>query len=385
MKKRLLAGLLGCLLSLGMILPQPAAAASVYFTSINDNLTQLTAESMPFWSGGALYVPYTVFDRSSNGQVDLGLSCSYNRSNQTVTIMDPMMDSNQILVVDVKKGTCRDYMSGDLLPGRVIVRNGIPFLSLSVTCDYFGLKYSYNSVPYVANGFLVRIKNGDVILSDGRFMEAASELIQKRLQEYTQSMNPPADQEEPSVTPDIKEENPAHVSTYLAFRCRETESLSRLLDVLGQKGTCGAFFVTPEVLAQEDGMIRRLLGTGHSLGIWGEGSSQEDVEQNLDRGRELLQNLFYQDTVLAYTEKEYREKLTADGWICWQETLAIETEPSRSAGSIADRVMKRLDGRSGNTYLTMDCSLGTVWTLPTLLERLEENRFDVRIPLETRL
>ena len=44
---------------------------------------------MPFWSGGAIYVPYTLFDPNLNGiNVSLGLYTSFNRSSGTVTIFN---------------------------------------------------------------------------------------------------------------------------------------------------------------------------------------------------------------------------------------------------------------------------------------------------------
>ena len=46
--------LLLCTVMLAAALVMPAAAAPLYFTSLNDSLEQLTAETMPVWFGGAL-------------------------------------------------------------------------------------------------------------------------------------------------------------------------------------------------------------------------------------------------------------------------------------------------------------------------------------------
>ena len=40
---------------------------------------------MPLWSGGVLYVPYTVFDGNNSTGVNLGISSGYSRSSGTVT------------------------------------------------------------------------------------------------------------------------------------------------------------------------------------------------------------------------------------------------------------------------------------------------------------
>mgnify|MGYP007025203067 CR=1 FL=1 len=84
-------------------------AASVFFTPCAAGL--FTADTMPFWSGGTLYVPYTVFNARLNGiGVGLGLDTSYNRNNNTVTIFN----LKQMLVFDLNNGTCRDEPPGVL-------------------------------------------------------------------------------------------------------------------------------------------------------------------------------------------------------------------------------------------------------------------------------
>lgn len=69
--RKLACALVSMALCLGLLLPQPALAADLYFTSINDNLLPLTSDTMPVWSGGVLYVPYSVFDSGVTG-INLG-------------------------------------------------------------------------------------------------------------------------------------------------------------------------------------------------------------------------------------------------------------------------------------------------------------------------
>ena len=71
--RRVLAGFLGALLLLALF-PVQVSAADLYFTAINDSVSPLTSETMPFWSGGTIYVPYSVFDPKLNSiGVDLGI------------------------------------------------------------------------------------------------------------------------------------------------------------------------------------------------------------------------------------------------------------------------------------------------------------------------
>ena len=74
------------LLALAMTLAAPATAASdgsdIIFLALNDAMPYtLAADTMPYWSGGALYVHSTVFDITS-----LNLSASYNAGNMTLLL-----------------------------------------------------------------------------------------------------------------------------------------------------------------------------------------------------------------------------------------------------------------------------------------------------------
>ena len=148
-KRRLIARLITILLWAGMFLPlsPSVSAADLYFTAINDSVCTLTSDTMPFWSGGLLYVPYTVFDpeRNSTG-VNLGLYVSYSsRARTTVTLYN----RSKVLVFDLNEGNCRDDVTGEVYSYRAIVRNGVPYLPLAMVCPFFGLTYTYNSLSFV--------------------------------------------------------------------------------------------------------------------------------------------------------------------------------------------------------------------------------------------
>ena len=53
------------------------AAGNIYLTAVNESVLELTSDTMPTWSGGVLYVPYTVFDSSykrNPSTVELGVN-----------------------------------------------------------------------------------------------------------------------------------------------------------------------------------------------------------------------------------------------------------------------------------------------------------------------
>ena len=65
--KRFLCLLLVLLMVFSLTPSETRAETTVYFTAVNDQLLpDLSDETMPFWSGGRLYVPSTVITGTSN-------------------------------------------------------------------------------------------------------------------------------------------------------------------------------------------------------------------------------------------------------------------------------------------------------------------------------
>lgn len=378
-KHPVLALLLSAVLVLSLFPPMPASAANLYFTGINDSVAPLTSSSMPCWFGGTLYVPYTVFDMNQNGVgVSLGLYTSYNRKSHTVTIFN----LKQMLVFDLDRGTCRDDMTGAVYDSRAIVRNGKPYLALNMVCSFFGMEHSYIQLPYIAQGYLVRIKSADAVLDDALFIERAQELINNRLREYTQSLSTaettPAAPANPARPTEVDGSN---VATYLAFRCESAGSLTSILNTLDGAGQYALFFLSPQVIEEERDLVRRMLGTGHSVGIL----ALDGEEETLSRGRLALEKLTHTRTTLAYVPDGARDGLEEKGWVCWEETLFLEPGGAVGGTAFANTVLNRLGTRRRTVYLTLEGGEDTARVLSTLLRQLDSNHYSVAVPIETRL
>lgn len=372
--KRGIGLLLAAVLCAGLVMP--ASAANLYFTSINDSVALLTSDTMPFWSGGILYVPYTVFDSAKNGiGVSLGLSASYNQDSGIATVYNL---KQQMLSFDLNTGICRDDMTGTTYSARAVMRSGKPYLPLNMVCSFFGLEYSYNQLPYVSQGYLVRIKGPDTVLSDAEFIDAGQNQINKRLRDYTQSLisaetTDPVPPSRPSAPPEVDSSNTA---TYLAIRCESGEGLPEILDALDQAGRYALFFLSPQTIEGEGDLVRRILGTGHSVGILAED------EEGLERGNLALEEAACTRTTLAcvpaYAGLEER------GWVRWEETLFLEPSDTVGGSAFASSVIGRLGNRS-TVYLTLEGGDNAARVLPALLRQLSRNYYTVAVPMETRL
>ena len=178
--RRKLAALLLCLLLVFQLSPVPSGAAeTVYFTAVNKNVLTLSDDTMPFWSGGYLYVPSTIFTGVGR---DLGVSYYPNIARQTVLLyVDKTVYSS--LVFDLNKDYAIDN-EGNLYFQKPIQRGGVIFLPISLIARCFGLLYSTVEVD---RGYLVWVRNPDMDMEERYFADAAKSRMDY---EYNQYLEP---------------------------------------------------------------------------------------------------------------------------------------------------------------------------------------------------
>lgn len=364
------------------------AAGNIYLTAVNENLLELTSDTMPAWSNGVLYVPYTVFDGSYTG-INLGISSSYSRDGGTVTLYN----LQQMMIFDLNRGTCYNPITEESISGRAILRNGKPYVPVAVVCSFFGLTYS---VIDIDEGYIVRIKSSAVVLSDYSFVDAAQNSIRNRIRDYNQANQsqptpgvlPPTnntDDTQPEITVPDDPEDTDVIPTYLGFSCKDAQGLSEILDTLDSYSQRAIFFFDAEGLEREDDLIFRILGSGHSIGLIAQGRSAAGTQRLLEQANETLSEVAYTRTSVVLVPEEQREELEAEGWICWDETASAVPDEGVSASTHASRVLSRISGNHARVYLTLDGSSETARVLPTLLRRLSTEGYGVSVPLETRL
>lgn len=376
--------LLLCTALVAAMVTVPSRAAVLYFTSLNDSLEQLDAETMPLWSGGSLYVPLPLFSPSTNTTgVDLGLNVSYSAVNNTATLFN----LRKMLVFDLNEGTCYSDLTGESFSARAITRNGRIYVPVGTVCSFFGFNWSYTIMPTVEDGYLVRIKNDGVVLDDAKFLDAATELIGRRLRDYNQRMNP----EQSGTAPPQGEsgtqgdgEEPTAAAVYLGFRCSSKEELDAVLDGLHSREKYGVFFLTAEQILNWDDQVRRLTAAGHTVALTGRGETVQATTEQLQAGQRALETVCCQRTVVADVPREQREQLKELGWVCWRETASAQSRQGQGSTSFSKSVTQKLGTRRKTAYLTLEGE-GLGRMVSALLRQLEEENYVVTLPLETRL
>ena len=381
MKNRLTALFCAAVLLLSLSTAHAINAGDVYFTAVNDKpLLPLSTDTMPTWVDGRLYVPASVFDSSYTG-VDLGLF--FRQNNNTVTLYT----LRQMLVFDLNRGIAYDQHSGESLPAKAVNRNGRIYLPVETVCDFFGLEDSYNYTPY---GYLIRIKTSAAWLNDADFIDGGTIPMSAALEEFLRSQQPsdvpsPPQPTTPGPTqpPEPDDTEKAQTQVYLAFRCQSGEGLSDVLDLLSASSAPAIFFFDPTKLTQQDDLIRRVVGSGHNIGLLAQGETAAESRLSLAEGNRLLASIARTAATAALAPNDQYAALKEAGWACWRETINAVPRQNERPASYTQRITAAIGSRR-TTRLTLDDSTATARVLPSLLQQLEETECRILLPLETR-
>lgn len=381
-EKKRLACLLLALLTALCLTPRPSrAAGQVYFLAVNEQIFALEDETMPFWSGGVLYVPSIAF--SDN---DLGITYARLRDKTGVLLSQQRYG---VVVCDFGSNTIYDNSSGQLLGGSAITRRDTVFLPLDVICRFFGLSYSYTRVTY---GYLIRIKNGSVQLQDSQFIDAAGIAMANRYARYERSHAAPAEAESaapaapaspapvrPQTQQTQKEEEPEEPArtVYLILEATAPETALRVLAQLGAEDA--VFLFSPGALEGMDDLLRRLVAGGGAAALRADGSAgAEAALRQLEEGNRFLWNAASVKTRLALLDgasEDTARAVAAAGYCLMDCDVDYSGSRASQLGAFARvnaRILSAADRRGGvcRVLLGRDEDVLAAGNLPVLLASL---------------
>ena len=267
--------MLAALLLCSLASVRTAAAESVYFVAVNEKLYPLSDDTMPFWSGGSLYVPSTVLEGN-----DLGIHYIRNRETQLASLYK---GSRYGIVFDLTTGNA-ESRDGQTFSAPLIIRGNVLFFPLDVVCRFFSLSYSSNRISY---GYLIRIRDDSAgHLTDAQFIDAAGSAMASRYAQYERARTTPEDTPqgggtEPSVTPPVTPPQP-EAQERTVYLLVESTAPDRSEQLLGSLSAGQAVFLfRPDRLDAAGGLLRRLAA--------GEGSAALRVDASAGAQEALAQ------------------------------------------------------------------------------------------------
>lgn len=330
MKRLLCLLLIVSLLSFCLAVPA-SSASSLAFVAVNDSVPlTLSGSSLPFYSGGILYLPYTAFDIST-----LGFYPSYNPTGKTLTLFN----RDGRLVYDLSAGTVTDE-SKNTSQIAAISSGGMVYIPAEFSAAHFGVSVSFLTSQ---SGYLVvRFTTGSQVYDDDLFLEKAENLISYRAsQQQTSpetpvnpSTQPPDQQTSPAQPQDTQtdgsepEKDPAIILLAL-----NGENLAQSVQILEQYGLTAAFFLTSDEIAAGGEEIRRLAASGCTIGLT-VSDPDGDIPAQLDAANEALDRVLGRKTLLALLPEAAKGRAPKDGWclLYRPESVLLAEEAAEASG-----------------------------------------------------
>lgn len=358
--------LLLAVLALMSCLPERADAAdTVYFLSVNDTIMDLSDETMPFWSGGRLYVPHTAVRGT-----DLGIS--YNRRDRMTVVL---YQGSSVLTFDLAAGTISGN-NGRGYGGAAIVRGDVVFLPVDILCQFFGLRYSYTRVAY---GYLVRIKSDAVVLTDAGFIDAANASMALRYTRYERARNPAVEDPEPATPPPTGGTTQAEAprrkrerTAYLIVEATDAARSERLLSALSPGRA--TFLFSAEALSGADDFLRRLTVSGQVVALRVDASAgAEDALAQIGAANGALWEAANTKTRLVRLDgasDETARAVAEAGYCPLRYTLDYDASGISNASRVSSRILSAADANGGSCRVFLGTDEDASLYLAGLLTRL---------------
>lgn len=299
MKRRAAALLLGLLLVLQLALPPVRAEERVYFTAVGGYVLPLSDNTMPFWSGGYVYIASSIFTGAA--RESLGISQVFNSDQGRLVLYS----GGRSLTYTLSANCALDNDGVAYYPG-AIQRNGTVFVPANTVSRYFDLVYS---VIEVEHGSMVWLRQQDYKVSDKLYADAAQYSMNSVYADYIRAKESAPPESGSSggsgrpVSP-AEDPDPAGLEGKRVALCLQAgSSASTMADALESYDAGAAFFFTPEELERQGGTLRRLTAQGQSIGIFVDASDPErTVEEQLEAGNAALFRATCGKTRLAYLQ-----------------------------------------------------------------------------------
>lgn len=344
MKRKIIALMLVILFLAPFVQTANADSSGLCFTATNDLLLDLG--SMTTFVGGISYVPAKVFST-------YGVYLNYFDSKDSKSTA-LLYNSNKQIFFELSSGNSYDSL-GNTYSVSATLKNGQVYVPVSWVCQYFGLYYSFISGD--GYGDIIRIKNGGEVLTDSQFLNAASSLMRTRYNEYFGTTSPATPTPSQPVTSSTESEV---ASASLSFIGLPSE---KLLDSLDSYAAKVCFFVTASEVAASPDVIRRICGSGHSIGIYCSSSPEQECFLTADlifEAAQIRPTLIYSSASISENAKAYAG---SNGYAYFDPAIEIFSTAKHSSD-----ITSKLEDIVGYTSIIITITENTDSIVPFVLQ-----------------
>lgn len=355
MLRRIIAVILVLLFVAPFVVTASADSTGLCFTAANDNLFELS--SMTAFVGGVPYVPAMAFST-------FGVYYDYFNASSTALLYS----GTKQIFFDLTNGNSYDSYYQQQ-PVSAVFKYGQVYVPVDWVCTYFGLGYSYISGS--GYGDVLRLKNGAEQLTDWMFLDAATPTMRNRYNAYYANVDP--------VKPSPSQPKPSAPTTSASVSlCFIGLPSDKILDSLDNYSVKVCFFVTAEEVTASPDTIRRICGSGHSIGIYCKTSPESEcaaTEDIIFEAAQVRATLITSPSAISQSSMDYS---SSNGYAYFMPTIELPENIKYSTG-----ITSKLDGISRYTSLSIPITDNTENFIPYIFQYMVTKHITVLPLLET--
>ena len=381
--KKIAAVIIVLCLSASLLPTVSLAAVTPHFVAVNDTLMPYNDSTMPLFTGGEFFLPLDVFWEAGvfffdNAQADRARLYRGSRHVDFYTSNGTTVNQD---------GQNLSWPSARRIGSRF-------YVPLRHVCAYFGLEFEIINIRRdiipEESLFIIRVKSENMwVLNAETFMGIRRNEIRAAYNQYHAPPPWTGPGQRPGVAvtlPEADDEEPpltySDVTMHLSFHDLSAGGAAGILGALDTpavSGYQGCFFVSAEDIAGDPGLVRKISGSSHALGIWlNEGTFEEYIEISA-----LLFEAAKVRTVIVAADAASEAAIETSeqhGLIFWNVSRSFGTLSEHTESSVTDTFPT--DGGERQNFLFASTE-ELAELLPGILAFLREHEYTVDRITET--
>ena len=305
------------------------AAVTPAFTAVNDTVLPFNENTMPLFVGDEIFVPPAMFST-------FGIFEFSDVGSEIVRVYR----GDRGVDFWIAYGRVED-ISGNALnwPNARLVGNRF-YVPLAQLASFFGLTWEVIQIreDIIPGGQMrmVRLRDGRAVFNGPTLVGYNATLIRNMYNAFFRPQPPPGPGgnftgEQPSPPEEEPPPTFEEVTIYLSFIDLKNGDLERVLDIFDADvlpNYRAAFFVTGHDIIQNPDLIRRIHGSGHTIGIWLEYGS---LDEYIKTSALLFEAAKVRTILVSALEANTTARLMADRaeLIFWDATFCFVPIPER--------------------------------------------------------
>ena len=371
MKKRALAFIIALCIAAAFMPIVSQAAVTPYFMAVNDTLLDFNETTMPFVSGSEIFIPVKVLEEFDIWSVGSAREERILVCRGVYRYLDFITKPGETKTTD-QDGNTLDWPAARRVGDRF-------YVPLNQVCAFFGLRSEIYDIKREIipdeQMRMIRIISGSSI-NTPTFEGLNRNALRAAYNKYQASIAPQTPPPGATNPPPPVEPTPDYsgVTIHLSFYDISSGSAGGVLDFLDTQAAFGyqcCFFVSAADIADNPDVIRRIAGSGHSIGIK---LTECSYEEYLETSALLFEAAKIKTLLVSACGKDPADYNAANayGLVFWENSNDADYYDTVTVDTITASIP---DNRGARLNLMFSCSEDAALLLTGVISFLRVNEF----------